>query len=289
MTKLDFNKKYSEFIEYFESELDKYLNSLTKIPNNLMESMRYSLFAGGKRIRPVLLLAVNEMLGGKKEDVIHFAIAIECIHTYSLIHDDLPALDNDDYRRGKLSNHKKFSESMAILAGDALLNLAYETVLNCKNFNEIDAKALKILANYAGVSGMIAGQVHDVFKTETNDETGITNIIVNKTAKLLTAPIVIASIKNQNKHFDELFDFGIKLGMLFQITDDIFDAIGEFNEIGKTPKKDSDKYNFVNLLGVDEAQKFNEQLYNSCKNYVKNIKNNEFLLELTDYIYFRKK
>jgi len=251
--------------------------------------MRYSLFAGGKRIRPILLLAVNEMLGGKKEDVIHFAIAIECIHTYSLIHDDLPALDNDDYRRGKLSNHKKFSESMAILTGDSLLNLAYETILNNKNFDEVDAKALKVLANYAGVTGMIAGQVHDVFKTESNDEIGITNIIVNKTSKLLTAPIIIASIKNQKKYFDELFDFGIKLGMIFQITDDLLDAIGEFDKIGKTPKKDGDKYNFVNLFGVEKAKKFNENLYNYCKGYIKNIENNEFLLALTDYIYFRNK
>ena len=149
---MTFDKKYAEFLSYFNESFDSYLNSLSNAPNNLLDAIKYSVTAGGKRIRPVLLFLTNDTLGGKKEDVLPLAIAIECIHTYSLIHDDLPALDNDDFRRGQLSNHKKFGEAMAILAGDALLNLAYETVLNSPNFNDKHVKSLKLLAEYAGKS-----------------------------------------------------------------------------------------------------------------------------------------
>ncbi|MBO7187554.1 MAG: polyprenyl synthetase family protein [Clostridia bacterium] len=182
---MTFDKKYAEYLSYFNESFDSYLNSLSTVPNNLLDAIKYSANAGGKRIRPVLLFLANDTLGGKKEEVLPFAIAIECIHTYSLIHDDLPAIDNDDFRRGQLSNHKKFGEAMAILAGDSLLNLAYETVLNLPTFSTKHAKSLKLLAEYAGVGGMIKGQILDLFGGEDlNNIDGISQILLNKTAKL---------------------------------------------------------------------------------------------------------
>ncbi|MBO7187146.1 MAG: polyprenyl synthetase family protein, partial [Clostridia bacterium] len=209
--------------------------------------------------------------------------------TYSLIHDDLPALDNDDFRRGQLSNHKKFGEAMAILAGDSLLNLAYETVLNSPTFSTKHAKSLKLLAEYAGVCGMIKGQVCDIFGGEDlNNIDGISQIVLNKTAKLLTAPLLIASIFNDNAYFDELKSLGFKLGTLFQITDDILDATGSLSTIGKTPKKDGDKLNFVNFLGLEKAKALNAEIFTECLNIIKTIPNNDNLIELVKKVYNRK-
>jgi geranylgeranyl diphosphate synthase type II len=281
----DFLTKYNNYLVYFEEKLNQYFNNQNSIPTKLIESMRYSAEAGGKRIRPVILLAVNDILGGKIEDVIDFAIAIELIHTYSLIHDDLPSMDNDDMRRGKPSNHKKFGEAMAILAGDALLNSAFELIANKPNFDNHDLQALKILSQFSGATGMIAGQVADIFGTDK----GIDYIIENKTSKLLTAPLLIASVKNNNLYFDELKSLGYNLGKMFQITDDILDKTGDLKTIGKTPNKDKDKNNYVNYLGLEKSIELNKTLYVNCKNIVNKIDNSEFLSKFIDFIYQRKK
>ena len=281
----NFLTKYNNYLVYFEEKLNQYFENQKSIPVNLLESMRYSAEAGGKRIRPVLLLAVNDILGGNIEEVIDFAIAIELIHTYSLIHDDLPSMDNDDMRRGKPSNHKKFGEAMAILAGDALLNSAFELIANKPNFNSSDLKALKILTQFAGASGMIAGQVADIFGTDK----GIDYIIENKTSKLLTAPLLIASVKNNNLYYNELGDLGYNLGKMFQITDDILDKTGDIKVIGKTPNKDKDKNNYVNYLGLEKSIELNKTLYSNCKDITNKIANSCFLSDLVDFIYQRKK
>ena len=282
----NFKQKYSEYTEYFNNQLNIYLQTL-KLPSNLLDAIKYSLFAGGKRIRPVLMMAVNEFLGGKKIDVIDFAIALEMIHTYSLIHDDLPSMDNDDYRRGKLSSHKMFGEAMAILAGDTLLNLAYETVFNSKHNTDIVVKVGKILSNYSGGEGMIAGQVYDLFSKDANNNT-IDLIIENKTSKLLTAPLLIASTLNNNAFFDELCDLGKSIGKLFQIKDDIFDYEGDFNDIGKTTGKDTDKNTYINLIGIDKTKDLLNKEYKNCKNILSKITNDIFINDLIDYIYTRK-
>ena len=162
----DFSLKYDEYLRFFEKSLENRLNALsTEAPQVIKDAMRYAVCGGGKRVRPVLCYAVCEMLGGEKSTVKNLALAIEFIHSYSLVHDDLPAMDNDDYRRGKLSTHKKFGEATGILAGDALLNFAFETLLSDLPDNDVSKgylDAAAIIAEYAGYSGMIGGQVLDL-------------------------------------------------------------------------------------------------------------------------------
>ena len=284
----NFFEKYKSYVDRFEIHFKDFFNNLTDCPKKLQDAMTYSAYAGGKRIRPVLLLTVNELLGGKEHDVIDFAIAIECIHTYSLIHDDLPCMDNDDFRRGQPSNHKKFGEGLAVLAGDALLNLAYEHAINSTRSKE-DLQATKLLAEFAGQSGMIAGQVYDVFGNQTKSSEELNKIILNKTAKLIMAPLLIASIKNGNRYFDELYKLGEKLGFIFQIKDDILDKPGSLSIIGKTPNKDEDKNNYVNLYSIEKAEQTLLSLYNQCVSIAKNLPNNDFLIQIIDYLYKRNK
>ena len=202
MTKTAFEDKYSGYLEEFITYAKSVFQNITT-DNRLIEAMKYSFFAGGKRIRPVLMLAFNEILGGKSENVIPFAFALECIHTYSLIHDDLPALDNDLLRRGKPSCHAVFGEATAILAGDALLNFAFEHALNAvKNKRQI--KALSYLADCSGYSGMLGGQMEDIENekskglktdyTSGDKEKLLNDIYEKKTGKFLTAPFKIAAI-----------------------------------------------------------------------------------------------
>ena len=213
-------------IEFY---LQKALPEKQTYPSALFEAMRYSLFAGGKRLRPVLLLCACEMIGGEKEKAIPFACAIEMIHTYSLIHDDLPAMDNDDYRRGKLTSHKKFGEDMAILAGDALLHHAFETMTQAcvKDCSVATIKAMHAIAHGAGVYGMLSGQVVDVLSQgNAIDEKTMYFIHKNKTAAMLQAALKAGVLlggatEQQAKIMEEA---GEKIGVAFQIADDILDV-----------------------------------------------------------------
>jgi geranylgeranyl diphosphate synthase type II len=255
--------------------------------------MRYAITGGGKRIRPVLLIATADMLGVDFDNIKEFAVAIECIHSYSLVHDDLPAMDNDDYRRGKLSTHKKFGEANGILTGDALLNFAFEYSLSKQNFDSNDAKALKYLGECAGCFGMIAGQVLDL-QNEHNanvSEQTLYSIYENKTAKLLTAPLLIASVLSGGKYYKEFESFGYNLGVLFQIVDDIMDVEGTLESIGKTPHKDEDvnKLTSIKLFGLDGAKELAKKHYLECKKILSEINGSEFLSELTDAMFVRRK
>ena len=184
---MDFNTVFSEKIKYCEDILEKFIPSKEEYPSIIFESMRYSVFAGGKRLRPVMLISACELFGGDVKNAEPFAAAIEMIHTYSLIHDDLPAMDNDDFRRGMATNHKVFGEDMAILTGDALLHHAMETMADaCVNQNSINAsKAMKAISHGAGVYGMLSGQVVDV-KSEGKKIDGETLEFIhrNKTNKI---------------------------------------------------------------------------------------------------------
>lgn len=290
---LNFNQKYNEYVVFFENSLKQLLSELNDAPKTIIDAMVYAISDGGKRIRPILLYSTAEFLGLDKKDVEYYALAIEMIHSYSLVHDDLPSMDNDDYRRGKLSTHKKFGEAMGILAGDALLNLSIETCLKKDNFSKNDYNAMKLLFNYSGYSGMIAGQVLDLQSELNNQRTEslLNNIQLNKCAKLIMAPILIPSILADNKYYDDLKNFALNLGIMFQISDDILDVEGNLQLIGKTPNKDknSNKLTSVSIWGLDGAKEKLKQLYINCKNALEKLPNSTFLEYLLEKIYSRKK
>lgn len=286
----NFNSEYQEIKLLFEEELYKKLDSLVGVEPTLLNAMKYSVKAGGKRIRPVLMLLTAKALNVNLNYIMPYAIAIEFIHTYSLIHDDLPAMDNDDYRRGKLTNHKVYGEAMAILAGDALLNLAYETMLRTNN-SIADINASRILALYAGASGMISGQALDIIN-ENNalaSEELLKNIHYNKTGKLITACTIIPSCFSNNAYFDELKNYGENLGLLFQITDDLLDVTANFEDLGKTLNKDAteNKVTFVSLYGLEGAKERAKNVYENAVAYATLVENGEVLVEVAKMVYER--
>lgn len=255
-------KTYAEYQALVEHSLAPMLESLGYIPERLLEAMRYSLEAGGKRLRPVMLLAACEMAGGDAELALPFACAIEMIHTYSLIHDDLPAMDNDDLRRGKPTNHKVFGEDLAILAGDGLLNAAAElmarTAVEMADTRGI--RALEIIMRHAGVTGMIAGQTRDVLSEgEKPREDLVSYIHAHKTADLLEAPMEAGlALAGADEHqIKTAHDYGLHLGLAFQMTDDLLDVIGDAALLGKNTGMDValDKMTWVALKGVEGTEK----------------------------------
>ena len=195
---MEFKSELSKLKQIIENEMDKSLPKDESLQSEIFNSMRYSVMAGGKRLRPILAYKACELVGGDINEVMPFALALEMIHTYSLIHDDLPAMDNDDYRRGKLTNHKVFGEAISILAGDGLLNLAYETIINHLN-NNLDKsvsylKAFNEIARASGVMGMIGGQVVDILSENKEiDEKTLNFIHKYKTSALIEASIVVGA------------------------------------------------------------------------------------------------
>lgn len=212
---MDFNEKYNFYVNEFNRTLEKFCNGIDCRPQILADSLKYSLNLGGKRIRPVLMLAVGDLLGLERRKLENFALSIELIHTYSLIHDDLPEMDNDDFRRGKPSNHKVFGTGNAVLAGDGLLNTAYSLLLKeCKNGIEY-ISAAEYICDSAGIYGMIAGQSADLMheKDSSYNEATLDFIYENKTGKLITAPVVVPGILLGGRCFSELKAFGRDLGL----------------------------------------------------------------------------
>lgn len=240
----------------------------------VIEAMRYSFYAGGKRLRPMMMLESFRMFGGKDENIVKpYMAALEMIHTYSLIHDDLPAMDNDDYRRGRLTNHKQFDEATAILAGDGLLNFAFETVSNAmmKSVEAGDCdllkrqtKALQVLGRKAGVFGMIGGQVADIEAEKKADATKEELLFIheNKTAALIQAALTIGAILAGADDISKTEKIGYNVGVAFQIQDDILDKIGDEALLGKPVGSDekNEKTTYVTLEGLDKAQADQKQL-----------------------------
>ena len=251
--------------EETEEIIRKFLPKGDRFSEQLVDAMNYSMTAGGKRLRPLLMREAFSMLGGKTEAVEPFMAALEMIHTHSLVHDDLPAIDNDEYRRGKRTTHAVYGEAMAVLAGDALLNYAYETTMQSFLYPGAEAEhvitALKILANKTGIHGMLAGQSLDV----ANDKAGgivpdremLSYIYLNKTAALLEAPLMIgAALAGADKSVISVMeDVGEKAGLAFQIQDDILDVTGDEAELGKPVGSDArnQKTTYVTLMGLKEA------------------------------------
>ena len=268
-------RTYDAYRKMTEEALLPMLASLGHIPSRLQEAMAYSLQAGGKRIRPVLLLAANEMAGGSAEDALPYACALEMIHTYSLIHDDLPAMDNDDLRRGRPTNHKVYGEDIAILAGDGLLNAAAELMASAavKTDNLRGLHALEIIMRHAGVTGMIAGQAADVTSEGLEpDAERVRYIHEHKTADLLEAALEagLALAGAQEAEIAAVREYALHLGLAFQMTDDLLDVKGTAETLGKHPGKDleQDKMTWIALRGVEgteedarrEAEKAQEAL-----------------------------
>ncbi len=286
----DFQSCYNEYLAQFNAYMGNYVAKLKTKPSVLGESMTYSLLNGGKRVRPVLMLACAEVLGLPKEEVLPYALALEMIHTYSLVHDDLPAMDNDDFRRGKPSNHKAFGEANAILAGDALLNEAYALCFAQCGKGESHVLASQFLNECAGAYGMIAGQSADLHFSSVNEEVSeedLRYIYEHKTGKLLLAPVAIASILSGNKYYLLLERFGELLGQLFQMTDDILDVTGDFGALGKSVGKDEkeNKLTCIRLYGLEGAKLRAEQCAIDCRSMLEGIEGDtQFLSDLVEYV-----
>ena len=271
-------KTYAEYLQMVEGALSAQLASLGYIPEQLFEAMDYSLSAGGKRLRPVLLLAACDTMGGKLDEALPFACALEMIHTYSLIHDDLPAMDNDDLRRGRPTNHKVFGEGMAILAGDGLLSAAMELMLRSavRMGDMRGVRAAEAIARRAGVTGMVAGQVMDV-TGEGSEPTleKVDYIHRHKTADLLTAPIEAGFILAgaDDAAVAAGCEYGVNLGLAFQMVDDLLDVEGDAATLGKTPGKDAaeGKLTWVAVKGIEETRKDAAQTVEKAVAALKNI------------------
>lgn len=226
----------------------------------LFDAMRYSLLAGGKRIRPVLTLEFCRICGGDWRGALPFACALEMIHTYSLIHDDLPCMDNDDYRRGRLTNHKVFGEALAVLAGDGLLTAAFETAASAATDPAVTVKAIRILAEQAGELGMVGGQVLDMDAEEQElTEQGIYDIQCRKTGALIQAAcqIGVVAASGTQQQLDAAKTYAQNLGLAFQIRDDMLDVIGDEATFGKPIGSDKaeKKTTFVDLLGLAACER----------------------------------
>ena len=292
-------RSFEEYRDLIENNLLSYLPETGEYASVLRESMAYSLSIGGKRIRPVLLLAANEMAGGDMSKALPYACAIEFIHTYSLIHDDLPAMDNDDMRRGKPSNHKVYGEAMAILAGDGLLNTAAELISAQALSLKGDADALYAhsraaheIHKRAGASGMIAGQTADINSEGKAANADIVSFIEeHKTADLITAPVraglMLASASD--KMIEDFTVYAKDIGIAFQILDDILDIEGDEALMGKTLGKDSnqDKCNYAFVHGIEAAKSELARLTEEAKASVSAYENSNFFIELADMLAIR--
>jgi geranylgeranyl diphosphate synthase, type II len=253
--------------------LERYLPSENARPPTIHKAMRYSLFAGGKRLRPILCLAAAETCGGKIDNALPLACALECIHTYSLVHDDLPSMDNDDFRRGRPTCHKVFGEGIAVLAGDALLTIAFEIVSRAKLSARYNMSILlREIAVAAGSRKLIAGQVADLEgEGRKIDMAGLRYIHENKTAAILTTSVRLGAMSAgaNPKQLDAITKFGRALGLAFQIIDDILDVTQTSEKLGKSAGKDvaAKKATYPAVIGLEksrlEAKRLTRQAHNA--------------------------
>ncbi|MDE6834287.1 MAG: polyprenyl synthetase family protein [Ruminococcus sp.] len=292
-----FNEKLTEYINYTEKNLKEYnfITSETETQKNLIEAMNYSLSAGGKRIRPVLVMAFCEAMGTDYRKAKAPACAIEMIHTFSLIHDDLPAMDDDDLRRGRPSCHKAYGEAMAILAGDALSVLPFEIIADDTELtSEQKIKIISVLAKATGKSGMIGGQVIDIENEQRNDvdEENLRNMYRNKTGQLIAVSCMMGCICAgvDEEIINISAEYGYKLGLAFQIIDDILDVTASTEEIGKPAGSDMEenKTTFVTLYGVEKAREIADRITAEALECLEKTGNNSFLIELTKNLLQRK-
>lgn len=238
-----------------KKQIEEFLASVITEEGLLYDAMRYSLLGGGKRLRVQLAMMAAAALGGKEEDALPYGAALECIHTYSLIHDDLPCMDDDDLRRGRPTLHKKYDEATAVLAGDGLLTLAFSVAANAPLSDRQNLSAIKVLSDSAGAYGMVEGQVLDMTLSDAS-EPEILEMYRYKTGALLCAAVSLGAIAAGGRG-DELQAFAENLGVAFQIQDDILDIIGDEALLGKPVMSDrkNEKNTVVSIIGLEEAKK----------------------------------
>ena len=295
----DFQVYLKEKTDFFETELKKELEELS-YPETIAKGMEYAILNGGKRLRPFLLFATLELLNEDINKGVKPAIALEMIHSYSLVHDDLPALDNDDYRRGKLTTHKVFGEAEGILIGDSLLTYAFY-VLSQKNLEFLSSEQLVNIisktSEYAGINGMIGGQMIDIeSENKKIDLETLKYIHSHKTGKLIKLPIEIACIianleKDKREILEEYADL---IGLAFQVKDDILDVEGTFEDLGKPVGSDINlhKATYPSILGMEESKKILNDTVEKAKEIIKNKFGDEkgkVLISLADFIKNRNK
>jgi geranylgeranyl diphosphate synthase type II len=290
--RIDFKKYLSQKVEYIDSELK---NLLPKDNSIVSQSMRYSVLAGGKKLRPIFVILTAELFGAKARDVISAACAVEYLHTYSLVHDDLPAMDNDDVRRGIPTSHIKFGEAVAILCGDALLTESFNLITKSKSSEKNINKAIRILADYSGYRGMIIGQSEDILETEEwnkKDRTFLKKklkfIQIKKTAALVVASLKIGAVLAgaDKKSLKTLEVYGTNIGVAFQITDDILDIYADKRLLGKNGSDiKNNKLTIFSLYTIDEAiKKAYEYIKKAKKALVMFGDKSEIFIQLADYI-----
>lgn len=296
----NFKEILNEKVVAIEEILEQYLPCDDDAPAVMIEAMYYSVMAGGKRLRPVLIGEVYRLFGGQDKLAEPFMAAMEMIHTYSLVHDDLPAMDNDDLRRGRATTHIKYNEGLAILAGDGLLNFAFETATGAFDYDvdaKVVAKALKVLATKAGIYGMIGGQTVDIEAESGNqvmNEETLMFIHKNKTAALIESSMMIGAILAGASEEDirAVENIAYNIGIAFQIQDDILDVIGSEEVLGKPIGSDAknEKLTYVSLKGLDAAKeevaRLSKEAISSIQNYEKD---DNFLSELATYLIDREK
>ena len=297
---MNFKEELQNRVEHIETILQEYLPNEEGWQKSVIEAMNYSVLAGGKRLRPMLMEETYRLFGGQGKEIEPFMAAIEMIHTYSLVHDDLPAMDNDEYRRGRKTTHVVYGEAMAILAGDGLLNYAFETAL--KSF-EMDgnaqskAQALTVLARKAGIYGMIGGQTADIEAENLGDKVTQEHLMfihAHKTSALIEAAMMIGAILAgaDDRPIAEVEKAAYEIGIAFQIQDDILDVTSTLEMLGKPIGSDAKnhKTTYVTLKGLDEAQKEQRELSEHAVDTIRNMGyTNDFLMELITSLVTRQK
>lgn len=301
LNKSQFMEELQQKVEHINNVLEKFLPAEDGQQRIIFEAMNYSVRAGGKRLRPMLMEETYHMFGGSSAVIEPFMAAIEMIHTYSLVHDDLPAMDNDEYRRGKKTTHAVYGEAMGILAGDALLNLAYETAAKAFDMEVADARvarAFTVLAKKAGVYGMVGGQVVDV-ESEKSDDCPITRekldfIYRLKTGALIESSMMIGAILAgaSSDEVSRVEQIAAKLGLAFQIQDDVLDVTSTLEVLGKPVGSDekNNKATYVTFEGLDKAVSDVERISKEAEEQLDDLGYDDaFLKELFEYLIHREK
>ena len=301
LNKSQFMEELQQKVEHINNVLEKFLPAEEGQQRIIFEAMNYSVRAGGKRLRPMLMEETYHMFGGSSAVIEPFMAAIEMIHTYSLVHDDLPAMDNDEYRRGKKTTHAVYGEAMGILAGDALLNMAYETAAKAFGMEVADtrvARAFAVLAKKAGVYGMVGGQVVDV-ESEKSDDCPITRekldfIYRLKTGALIESSMMIGAILAgaSSDEVSRVEQIAAKLGLAFQIQDDVLDVTSTLEVLGKPVGSDekNNKATYVTFEGLDKAVSDVERISKEAEEQLDDLEYDDaFLKELFEYLIHREK
>ena len=297
---MNFKEELKDRVDHIEAILKEYLPKEEGWQKTVIAAMNYSVLAGGKRLRPMLMEETYRLFGGKGREIEPFMAAIEMIHTYSLVHDDLPAMDNAEYRRGRKTTHVVYGEAMAILAGDGLLNYAFETAM--KSFTmegdlEKKARALSVLAQKAGIYGMIGGQTADIEAEDLGDQVTTEHLMfihAHKTSALIEAAMMTGAILAgaSQKEIAQIEKAAYEIGIAFQIQDDILDVTSTLEMLGKPIGSDAKnhKTTYVTLKGLEESRKEQQELSLHAIETIRNIGySNDFLMELVTSLITREK